>query len=169
MEIRKCLLGEVGILRDLALNTFDDTYRTKNDPENYTRYIEENFSTAKLESELSDSRVEYFVLFVESNPAAYIKLNYDDAQTNFQGDEYAEIERIYVKREFKRKGLGRKLMDFACTAARSRTKSKLWLGVWSENPQAISFYQNYGLVKIGEHDFMMGNEAQNDWIMELIL
>ena len=114
--------------------------------------------------------MEYFLLLDEQGEAqGYIKLNYGKAQTDFMGDEYTEVERIYVKKSAKRKGLGRRMMDFACQAARSRKKTKLWLGVWMQNPKAIAFYQNYGMIKKGEHDFIMGEEVQKDWIMELSL
>lgn len=87
------------------------------------------------------------------------------AQTEPMGEEYAEIQRIYVLPDHKRNGLGRALMDFAGEWARERGKTKVWLGVWEHNTSAQAFYAARGFRRVGEHTFVTGTEAQVDWIL----
>ena len=42
----------------------------------------------------------------------------------------------------------------------------IWLGVWERNERAIRFYEKWGFREAGTHDFILGNDVQNDLIME---
>jgi diamine N-acetyltransferase len=81
------------------------------------------------------------------------------------GKESLEIERIYIKKEFQKHGLGKLLFNKAMEIAGKRNKKKIWLGVWEKNENAIAFYQKMGFVQTGTHSFYMGEEEQIDFIM----
>lgn len=55
-------------------------------------------------------------------------------------------------------------MDAALDAARARGAQTFWLGVWERNPRAVAFYAKYGFVRVGEHTFALGGDAQTDWL-----
>ena len=61
------------------------------------------------------------------------------------------------------RGVAPALMDAALDAARARGAQTLWLGVWERNPRAVAFYAKYGFVRVGEHTFVLGGDAQTDW------
>ena len=42
---------------------------------------------------------------------------------------------------------------------------KAWLGVWENNFRAIKFYEKYGFKKIGQHNFLLGNDLQTDYLL----
>jgi ribosomal protein S18 acetylase RimI-like enzyme len=56
-------------------------------------------------------------------------------------------------------------MDAALDAARARGAQTMWLGVWERNPRAVAFYSKYGFTRVGEHTFMLGADAQTDWVL----
>ena len=56
-------------------------------------------------------------------------------------------------------------MDQAMEFALEKGKKYLWLGVWEKNCKAIQFYKKLGFVRIGIHDFVMGDEIQKDYLM----
>ena len=60
-------------------------------------------------------------------------------------------------------------MDKALTLAREQGKSYVWLGVWEKNEKAIRFYNKNGFYKISTHTFVIGDDAQTDYIMRLDL
>ena len=66
-------------------------------------------------------------------------------------------------------GLGKILMSEAILIAQQLHKSSIWLGVWEKNVTAIAFYESQGFVKTTTHTFLMGNEAQLDYIMVKML
>jgi ribosomal protein S18 acetylase RimI-like enzyme len=37
--------------------------------------------------------------------------------------------------------------------------------VWSENTRALRFYAEYGFTKLGQYQFMVGDHADQEWIM----
>lgn len=57
-------------------------------------------------------------------------------------------------------------MDFAFSFARQLNKKTVWLGVWEHNLRAINFYKKHGFSKFGEHLFLVGKDAQTDWLMK---
>ncbi len=85
------------------------------------------------------------------------------------GDKALEIERIYIRSGYQRKGLGKHLFDKALKIAIGHDKKKIWLGVWEKNENAIAFYEKAGFVRTGVHSFYMGDEEQIDFIMSKTL
>jgi ribosomal protein S18 acetylase RimI-like enzyme len=41
----------------------------------------------------------------------------------------------------------------------------VWLDVWERNTRAISFYERWGFVVVGEQDFVLGDDVQRDLLM----
>ncbi len=56
-------------------------------------------------------------------------------------------------------------MDAAIESARASGAQTLWLGVWERNLRALAFYAKYGFVRVGEHTFTLGTDAQTDWVL----
>jgi ribosomal protein S18 acetylase RimI-like enzyme len=50
--------------------------------------------------------------------------------------------------------------------ARENNSKWVWLGVWEKNERAIAFYKRWGFERFSEHIFMLGNDAQTDWLMK---
>ncbi|MDG5788969.1 GNAT family N-acetyltransferase [Evansella sp. AB-P1] len=165
IKIKNCTLEDLQILQIVSVETFQDTFRNQNSPENMNAYIERAFNIKQLEKELSTVSSEFFFVYVNDEVAGYLKVNTDDAQSEKMGEESLEIERVYIKNNYQKQGLGKYLLNKALELARERNKKKIWLGVWEENENAISFYKKMGFVQTGTHSFYMGEEEQTDFIM----
>jgi ribosomal-protein-alanine N-acetyltransferase len=61
----------------------------------------------------------------------------------------AEIYRIAVLPEFRRRGIGYRLLDFAMKTERGHGLETAFLEVRSQNLPAINLYSSYGFVKAG--------------------
>jgi diamine N-acetyltransferase len=96
---------------------------------------------------------------------AYIKLNFSDAQLEDMGPDAMEIQRLYVRTQYKGMGLGTRLMALAFDRARDRGLNRVWLGVWEHNEPAKRFYKDKGFVRIGQHDFWQGDDKQTDFLL----
>jgi ribosomal protein S18 acetylase RimI-like enzyme len=167
--IRKCTLDDLHVLRDLARDTYDESFRQTNTPETMDAYLEEAFDLEKIKTELEAPQSEFYFLFADGQLAGYIKVNDVPAQTDINDPTSLELERIYVKKEFKRLGLGSQLIDYAEQLARLAGKEYVWLGVWEQNPKAIAFYESMGYAEFARHTFRMGEELQSDLVMKKIL
>jgi ribosomal protein S18 acetylase RimI-like enzyme len=76
-----------------------------------------------------------------------------------------ELKRLDVARAWHGQRVAQALMDVALDAARARGARTVWLGVWERNPRAIAFYAKYGFTRVGEHTFVLGADAQTDWVL----
>lgn len=73
----------------------------------------------------------------DGEPAGYLKLNIDEAQSEDTGADTLEIERIYLSSRYHRNGLGKHLINHALANAAQHNKTRVWLGVWEKNKPAI--------------------------------
>ena len=92
-----------------------------------------------------------------------------DAYENIHFESGFEISRFYVKSSFIRNGIGKALMKAVISFATERKQKFIWLGVWKYNQPAVLFYTSFGFEKIGEQDFLLGEDLQRDWVMKLSL
>ncbi|MFC0559202.1 GNAT family N-acetyltransferase [Halalkalibacter alkalisediminis] len=165
VKVKKGNLEDLQILQEISIETFNDTFKDQNSPENMKAYIERAFNLKQLEKELSKISSEFFFVYVDNEVAGYLKVNTNDAQSEEMGEEALEIERIYIKSNFQKHGLGKYLLNKAMEMAMERNKKKIWLGVWEKNENAIAFYKKMGFVQTAAHSFYMGDEEQTDFIM----
>lgn len=165
LKIKKCNREDLEILQKISIDTFNDTFKDQNSPENMKAYLEKAFDLIQLEKELSNISSEFFLVYVHDEVAGYLKVNTNDAQSEEMGDESLEIERIYIKNQFQKHGLGKYMLNHALDMAREQNKKIIWLGVWEKNENAIAFYKKMGFVQTAAHAFYMGDEEQTDFIM----
>jgi|SRR5690625_4121869 len=165
IKIQKCNYKDLHILQEIGIETFNETFKHQNSPENMNAYLERAFNLKQLEKELSNSFSQFFFVYFNYEIAGYLKVNTNDVQSEEMGDDSLEIERIYIKNKFQKHGLGKYLFNKAMEVAEDLNKKKIWLGVWEKNENAIAFYKKMGFVQAGAHSFYMGDEEQTDFIM----
>lgn len=164
-ELVKCKPSDVEQLRDISIETFVDTFKDQNTEENLNEYLERAYNLKQLTSELHQVGTSFYFLKDSGVIVAYLKLNIDDAQSEKDNPQALEVERIYILPQHKRKGYGRELLEFAHARAKELNRTGIWLGVWEHNYNALAFYKKMGFQRIGEHTFIMGDDAQVDYIM----
>ncbi|MFT4413297.1 GNAT family N-acetyltransferase [Fredinandcohnia humi] len=165
IDIKQCNLEDLLILQEISYETFNETFKDQNSPENMNAYLERAFNLKQLEKELSNLSSQFYFVYFNNEVAGYLKVNTNDAQSEKMGDASLEIERIYIKRKYQKHGIGKYLVNKALEIAMERNKKKIWLGVWEKNENAIDFYKKMGFVQTGAHSFYMGDEEQTDYIM----
>lgn len=169
ITIKKCTQIDLHKLQELSIETFKETFKDQNSPEHLSAYLERAFNLGQLEQELSNPSSEFYFIYFNNETAGYLKVNTNEAQSEEMGNDSLEIERIYMRKEFQRNGLGKNLLTKAIQIALHSNKKKIWLGVWEKNESAITFYKKMGFVQTGEHSFYMGDEKQRDVIMTMEL
>jgi len=167
--IKRVTLNDIDQLQKIGKLTFHETFSAANSEENMTKYLDEKLSIEKLTTELKDNNAEFYFATLDDTVIGYVKLNFRQSQTELQDDKAIEIERIYVLKDFHGKSVGQILYDHAIHIARRKNTDFVWLGVWEENPRAISFYRKNGFVEFDKHVFKLGNDEQTDIMMKLKL
>ncbi|MCP9770485.1 GNAT family N-acetyltransferase [Lacihabitans sp. LS3-19] len=169
IEIVKVKKIDLPDLQQIGKQTFFETFSSGNTEENMSKYLEEGFSLEKLNNELNDTNAEFYFAKLQSQVIGYLKLNFGQSQTELKDEKALEIERIYVLKEFHGKSVGQLLYDQAIKIAKDKQVDYVWLGVWEENPRAISFYKKNGFVEFDKHIFKLGDDEQTDIMMKMYL
>ena len=129
INIKKCTLQDLHELQDMSYETFKETFKEQNSPENLNAYLEKAFNKDQIEKELSNISSQFFFVYCNNEVVGYLKINTDDAQSEEMGDKSLEIERIYIKNKFQKQGLGKYLLNKAIEMAMERQKKKIWLNI----------------------------------------
>ena len=167
MKIRKINIDDLETLRYLSIQTFKETFEEVNTEEDMQKYLDENLSLERLKSELENLDSEFYFIENENKNLGYLKLNFENAQTEKVEENYFEIERIYVLKAFLGQKIGQILFDKAIEIGREKNLEYVWLGVWEENHRAIRFYGKNGFEIFGKHDFVLGEDVQTDLLMKM--
>lgn len=163
--IRTCTVEDLAAIQQIGRQTYMETFEAYNTEKNMTDYLDAAFADSKIRTELENPHSEFYLLEKDGDVAAYLKINQYDAQTEPMEDTDLEIERIYVLQKFQKHGLGKRLYVTALERAKALGKTRMWLGVWENNHNALAFYNKMGFERIGEHSFFMGDDEQIDFIL----
>lgn len=165
MPLIKCTPEHLPELQAISRETFTETFKEQNSPEHLNAYLEKAYNQEQLALELENPESRFYFVHSDDEVAGYLKINVGEAQSEKMGADSLEVERIYVKKKFHKKGLGKLLLERAFDVAAELEKKKVWLGVWEHNENAIAFYKQKGFVQTGAHPFYMGDDKQIDLIM----
>ena len=169
LRIKECNLHDIEKVKYISEKTFYETFSNENTKEDMENYLKENFSYEQIESEIKNIASRFYIVENSEEVVAYMKLNFDRAQTEIGHPNSIEVQRIYVLQEYKSKKIGKSLMQKAIEVGRKNNINYIWLGVWEYNINAIKFYEKLGFEKFDTHIFKLGEDEQTDNLMKLIL
>lgn len=166
VSIRYAGTADAELIADLSRATFYETFAPLNSPANMDKFMAEQFSHAKLATEVSDPANIFLLAFTDDAPVGYAKMREGEKYPEFKGRPSVEIARIYAATSSIGKGVGSALMQKCIDHAKDAKKDIIWLGVWEQNQRAIDFYTKWGFSKFDTHLFMLGDDPQTDWLMK---
>ena len=169
LVVKECRLKDIEKIKYICEKTFYETFSNENTKEDMDNYLRDNFSYGQLEREIRNDYSRFYIVKNNEEVVAYMKLNFDKAQTEAGHDNTLEVQRIYVLQEYKGKSIGKLLIQKAIEIGKSYNLNYIWLGVWENNIGAIKFYEKQGFKKFSTHIFKLGEDEQIDNLMKLIL
>ncbi len=169
LEIKKCTIASLNELQKISVQTFSDSFRHQNNPADFDDYLNFAFSKKQIQIQLANPASQFYFCYLNEALCGYLKINFSDAQTDIYDPESLEVQRIYVDKNLKGKGLGKALMNHAFQIGEMHRLKYIWLGVWDKNPEAIAFYKKLGFDQFDKHSFKIGEDLQTDILMKLSL
>ncbi len=169
VEISLVSLLDIKQLQSIGRITFYETFVESNTKGDMQQYLDDNFSSQVLTSELNNPTSQFYFARLNNQVVGYLKINWAQSQTETNHDNALEIERIYVLKEYLGKQIGQLLYDKALHIAQNTKVKYIWLGVWENNPRAIRFYEKNGFIAFDKHIFTVGTDDQTDILMKLKL
>jgi diamine N-acetyltransferase len=167
--IQRATEADADLIASLSSQTFYDTFHEQNSAEDMRLFLEQNFTAEKVLHELASPSNTFILAYQMDKAIGYAKLSDEHKPAELAHLNALEISRLYVVKEGIGLGIGKLLMEHCIWIASTMEKQGLWLGVWEHNQRAIQFYSKFGFEKFGEHLFMLGNDAQTDWLMKKAL
>jgi len=153
----------------LGRKTFYDSFIDGNTEEDIALYLTEHYSSEIQSSEIADTNTIILIAEINEIAVGYTKLKAQSSNEGVTATNPIELQRIYSIKEYIGKGVGAELMKASISEAKEKGFNSIWLGVWEKNERAIKFYERWGFKKVGEKNFTLGNDTQNDFTMELRL
>ena len=116
-------------------------------------------SPAAIENQMKEG-MQYYLVVNDGEEIGYL------AYTVEQGNKVF-LSKIYIKREFRSKGNGRKVFEFITQQARNNRCKKIWLTVNKHNKAAIDIYLKTGFTITESVKKEIGNGFyMDDYVME---
>jgi ribosomal protein S18 acetylase RimI-like enzyme len=169
VNIEKAKNEHADIIAALGTTTFYETYSAYNTASDMDKYTTEHYNNRRIATEIATPGISYFIAYADNVPAGFAKLRNEKQQPGLTDTRHIELERIYVLQSFKKLGIGKALIDTCIKISRDEGYEVIWLGVWQQNQPAIKFYEKIGFECFGEHNFLLGEDLQRDFLMKLKL
>lgn len=159
MKIIQVDRENIRVLRTISVQTFEQTFGADNTKDDMDKYFQEQLSIEIFEDEIEKNEVQYYLLEDNETIVGYVKLKLRDS--------VCKLIRIYVLNQYQGKGYGQTLLDFVLDIATSNNTKHIELGVWEHNLKAIKFYKKNKFKIIDNIQFVLGEDVQNDYVMQL--
>jgi ribosomal protein S18 acetylase RimI-like enzyme len=163
-------------IRQIAHDTWPDTFGDILSPEQITYMLEMMYSIPAIEDQVGKGHVFKLLLeavdtpssekhYVNHGGARYRHVGYTSYQIDYLPST-TKIHKIYLLPETQGRGYGKALIQHVEQISRSAGQQILRLDVNYEN-EAIGFYEYLGFVKIARYNADIGNGyLMEDWQME---
>ena len=164
--IRTATENDAELIAVLSRETFYNAFAIHNTQEDIDKFMAEVFTRKNLIDELTLPENIFLLAYAEDGVAGYVRMR-DKYLPEVQlgTNNVIEIARIYTVSSRIGKGVGSELMKACLNIAKEKQRDFIWLGVWEKNDKAIRFYERFGFKRFGEHEFILGNDVQTDWLM----
>jgi ribosomal protein S18 acetylase RimI-like enzyme len=142
------------------VETFGHTYR----PEDLQIFLAAHYAPVIQMAELVDYRFAHRLALDNAGLLGACKIGAVTLPIDPDGARAMELHRLYLIERAKGTGVADALMDWTLARAKEDKSEWLYLGVFSENPRAIRFYERHGFEKIGEYEFVVGDARDREFI-----
>lgn len=166
ITIRLASTHDAELIADMSRQTFYDTFAAVNTKDNMDKFMDEQFTREALIKEVGAPGNIFLLALEGDQPVGYARIRENNNPPSLGTHNAIEIARIYAATHAIGKGVGKALMQKAIDIAKAGKKEFAWLGVWENNHRAIDFYTKWGFEKFDEHDFILGDDRQTDWLMK---
>jgi GNAT superfamily N-acetyltransferase len=170
MTLRLATPADTEALSDLGRRAFIAKFGDLYSAENLAKFLDDTHTPAKVAAQLADPGMRVAVIEDSGAVIAFCKIafastlpRHSDARAPF------ELKQLYTDPDRLGRGLGARLMDWALDQARHAGADELQLSVYSDNPDAHRFYARYGLAKIADITFTVGDHVDPEFMMAVKL
>ncbi|MBA4088400.1 MAG: GNAT family N-acetyltransferase [Novosphingobium sp.] len=165
MTLRLATSADAPALADLGRRAFIAKFGNLYSTENLSRFLEESHSEATVLSQLANPEMKIAVIEEEGVLASFCKIvRKSSLPQKTQASFPMELKQLYTDPDLIGRGHGARLMDWALAEARAWAADEMQLSVYAHNPDAQRFYRRYGLDKVADIEFWVGEHCDPEFM-----
>lgn len=151
--------GQLTDLADLANEIWHEYFPCLLTPEQIDYMVEKFQSRRAMADQMTSQNYRYYFISLEGRPVGYIGVQ--------PGDGKLFLSKLYLKKEYRGKGLAGRAFDFLEELCREEGLCAIWLTVNKYNDHSIAVYRRRGFQMVRSqvtdigHDFVM-----DDYVLE---
>lgn len=121
------------------------------EPELFKPYNKDNMKKL-FDEALENENVSAYVAYFDEVVAGYMLLSKKYNEANYYKESYAtlQIDQICVESDFKGKGIGKALVEFAKTRAKELEITRIEMNYWTKNNHSGEFFRSQGFENYNE-------------------
>jgi len=167
IAITPAMLDDAAALADIAATVFPLSCPPDTATADLHAYIDTELTTARFRQHLTDPSKLVLTAREAGAMVGYLMLSQSTAPAAVRSARPIELQRLYVLPSFHGMGVAGALIAQALVVARTMQRDTLWLSVSQLNPRGLAFYAKQGFHKVGEQQFLVGQDPQDDDILVL--
>ena len=161
VSIRAIQEEEYELLIPLAIQTFIESHGHSAPAKDIAHYLSQAFSQKQVLTELSDNKNIFHFLLFKDEIIGYSKIILNQKSADSRLNNCTKLERIYLLQSHHNLKLGAELLKFNIDYSKRFGDRGMWLFTWTENHQAIKFYDRFGFTIIGSYNFKISPNHSN--------
>ena len=171
MIIKKVSLADLKELQDVGIRSYLPHYMHLWREGGVDGYMRRCFADEVLESELSDSNIEYYIAREKRQNIGFLKLVLHKPLPDSDIENALYLEKIYFVKEWTGKGVGRELIEFAFDRAKELKRDCVWLMAMDTSEKPIAAYERAGFTvssytRLGKEFELMKEEFRGMVVMK---
>lgn len=165
MTLRLATAADTAALADLGQRAFIAKFGHLYSAENLARFLEESHSEGTVAEQLADPSMKIAVVEQDGCLTSFCKIVRTSTLPPKTGAERPmELKQLYTDPDLIGRGHGARLMDWAIAEARTWGADEMQLSVYAHNPEAQRFYRRYGLEKVADIEFWVGDHCDPEFM-----
>jgi ribosomal protein S18 acetylase RimI-like enzyme len=165
MTLRLATLADTPALAALGRRAFIAKFGHLYSAENLRRFLEETHSEATVAAQLADTEMKVAVIEEQGALASFCKIvRTSSLPAKTAAISPMELKQLYTDPDLIGRGAGARLMDWAFAEARAWNADEMQLSVYAHNPEAQRFYRRYGLEKVADIEFWVGDHCDPEFM-----
>ena len=165
--IRKALPEDAKFISLLAKINFSESFGNLFSSEEELRlFIDQKFSVEKIKAALQKSENIFWIAYVQTLPVGYAKLKKDTPVPDTDYDEAAELQKLYILKEYRNEDSGAKLKEDFFQEIQKLSIKRVWLKELHTDQRAINFYKTHDFHKHHTQSFTIGKE---DFVFNILM
>lgn len=163
--IRRATPDDVDTLVRLGRETFVETFGHLYPPADLAYYLETAYAPDRTAADLADPRKAQWIVEKDGEAIGYALAGPCDLPVKGVTPECGELKRLYLYKAHQGGGVGARLMRTVFDWLAEQGRTRLWIGVWSENYGAQRLYMRHGFEKVGEYHFPVGETRDLEFVL----